>query len=98
MQLKWVGLPGGIGTNGKITMIGWSAVHRAVKVLEFKIYRISPDRWSHIFEPLFALHLMHHGPASIQYEYVRRKMSTEALGITWSMLRGPDLVGWNGFN
>lgn len=42
------------GPNGKITLAGWAAVHRLVKILAFKIYGKSTEIWRHIFQIEFA--------------------------------------------
>lgn len=45
------------GPGGRITVIGWTAIHKVLTVLESGIYGDSPDRWRHIFSPLFAVWL-----------------------------------------
>lgn len=68
------------GPGGRITFIGWSAVHRMMKFLEFKIYGYSPARWRHIFDPRFAQHLMNLDIRHIDYEYMNTMMSFADLG------------------
>lgn len=68
------------GPGGKITFVGWSAVHRMVKVLEFKLYGYSEARWRHIFDPRFARHLMTVCARNIDYAFMKSMMPSDELG------------------
>jgi hypothetical protein len=65
------------GPQGRITFIGWSAVHRMITYLEFKIYGYSDERWRHIFDPCLAVRysenyvfLVHAGPKIVKTDLI----------------------------